>query len=81
MNRLSRGGEMYINGFMMNVVEPGNNILISEEVYEEDMNEAIPKIFCNDLCDLCMSDIIPGNEIDTMLAEDECMELGLIVDN
>ena len=78
-NLLSRGGEMYINGFMMNVVEPGNNILISEEVYEEDMNEAIPKIFCNDLCDLCMSDIIPGNEIDTMLAEDECMELGLIL--
>merc|ERR1711988_1013116 len=78
-NLLFRGGEMYINGFMMNVVEPGNNILISEEVYEEDTNEAIPKIFCNDLCDLCMSDIIPGNEIDTMLAEDECMELGLML--
>ena len=70
---------MYINGFMMNVIEPGNNVLINEETYQEDMHEATPKTFVNDLCNLCMSDIVPGNQVDRMLAKDECMELGLML--
>eukprot|EP00944_MAST-04C_sp_MAST-4C-sp1_P003885 g3885.t1 len=70
---------MYINGFMMNVIEPGNNVLINEETYQEDMHEATPKTFVNDLCNLCMSDIVPGNQVDQMLAKDECMELGLML--